>query len=1291
MKLTKSESKEINALARRFGQAMLCDTPRLSGQLRRLHNATSINSRDLDKFRCTINASIEKVKARIENRPRPQFALDLPVTQRREEIAKCIQNHQVIILAGETGSGKTTQLPQICLDLGLGSRGYIGHTQPRRIAARSIAQRLSSELATPLGQTVGYKIRFQDQLSEDSYIKVMTDGILLAEIQNDQKLLAYDTLIIDEAHERSLNIDFLLGYLKQLLPKRPELKLIITSATIDTQKFAEHFNKAPVIEISGRTYPVEVRYRPLTDSERESDATQINSIVDAVSEIRQTDRFGDILVFLAGERDIRDTAEALRRSQIPGLEILPLYSRLASGEQNRIFRTSQNQRIVLATNVAETSLTVPGIVYVIDPGKARISRYNYRSKVQRLPIEPISVASANQRKGRCGRIQKGICIRLYGEDDLLNRPEFTEPEILRTSLAKVILQMQSLNLGQIEQFPFLQPPDGRMIKEGYQTLQELGAIDSQQKLTTTGRQLARLPVDPAIGRMILAAKDENCLTEVLIIAAALSASDPREYPHDARDKADNLHRKYRHDKSDFLSFVNLWRFYHESKTSLGTENKLRKFCKKQLLSFVRIREWREVHHQLYRMIREMGFKYNREEASYAAIHRALLAGLLSNAGQKLDKSEFQGTRGSRFMLFPASTLFKKPPGWILAAEKVETSKIYGRCLATIEPEWLEQVAGDLCRHHYFEPHWQRSKGQVGAYDKISLWGLPLVERRQVNFGPIDPVAARSIFIREALVECNLKTRLPFLQHNKQLIEGIENLEAKSRRRDILVDHDQIYAFFDSRLPANIYSAKSFERWYKTEQSKQLFFLQRQDLMHHSGEHIEPQFPDHLDIEGINFALHYRLEPGHPSDGITLIIPIALLHQLAPTMFDWLVPGMLREKLTQLLKGLPKTLRRHFVPVPDYVQRCMESLDPAGAPFDHQLRRTLESAVKKELPPDSLNSTRLALHLQMNFRVLDEDNNILQEGRDLRKIQHQLANEGRDKPADLRPPEWHQTGLLDWTFESLPEELVFEHRGTKVRYYPALIDRFQSVDLELLTRSDEAKLRSREGVRRLLRLKLAKECRQLTRDIPKLTKLCLWFSPVGNKEALVEDILAAVFQQTFELTSLPQTKAEFDALIEQNKSKLHNCMLELSLWLERTLEQHHKTGKALKGALDPQRLEALKDIRDQADHLVYPGFIAATAYQQLEQIPRYMQAILIRLEKLNSNPARDRKAFLEIAPLWTDFKQLAYAKGVKPDPEALENYRWLLEEFRVSLFAQELKTAQPVSAKRLKKYREMLKH
>ncbi len=1286
---------------------MRCDQYRFQKRIRSLKSKLKNGQQiDIGALSTDIEKSLKQRQRRATNLPKPQFPDELPVSQRREDIAAAIAANQVVIIAGETGSGKTTQLPKICLSLGRGVAGMIGCTQPRRIAARTVANRVANELESPLGHAVGYKVRFSDRLSVDTYIKFMTDGILLAETQGDRFLESYDTLIIDEAHERSLNIDFLLGYLKRLLPKRPDLKLIITSATIDTQRFSAHFDSAPIIEISGRTYPVEVRYRSLSNDER--DLSQ--EILDAVDEITQYDRQADILIFLSGERDIRETAEALRKHRLPGTEILPLYARLSAAEQNRVFAPGNERRIILATNVAETSLTVPRIKAVIDSGLARISRYSIRNKVQRLPIEEISRSSADQRKGRCGRVAPGLCIRLYSEESYQKQPEFTDPEILRTSLASVILQMLALRLGDVSDFPFVEPPSAKMINDGFTLLTELGAANEERQLTQIGWQLAKMLIDPRIGRMILAAKQENCLNEVLIIASALSIQDPRERPMDAQQAADTAQKKFAEERSDFLSYLKLWDFFHKQAKHLS-KNKLRHWCHEHFLSYFRMREWVDIHQQLNILIKEMGWRVNQVESNYDEIHRALLTGLLGNIAFKseidqkksADKNlsaskkqgfsadEYLGARNTKPYMHPGSALFKKKPKWIMAAELVETTRLYARCCAKINPDWIEQVAGDLCQHHYFEPYWQKRQAQVGAYEKVTLYGLTIVAKRQINYGPLDPKWSREIFIRSALVQGEYHSNAPFFKHNRELFNEIEALEHKSRRQDILVDEEQVYAFYDARSPEGIYSGKAFEQWLKGVDSK-LLFLSREDLMKHAGENVTAQaFPDNLLINGVGLPLSYHFEPGHERDGVTVNIPLPLLNQLTRQTLEWLVPGLLEEKIIALLRGMPKALRRTFVPIPDVAREALETFKKPIVTFREGgsfleypkeslmdvLTRYCHRRLGKPLPKDVWQPDALPPHLVFNYQLVDNENKYLDMGRDLIVLQQKWGTHASDECQRevANDSGLERDKLTSWDFGDLPSQVSLNINGVKVQGFPTLVDEESHVALRVLDNPSIAQQELRDGLRRLFLLGLP--TKKLLKQIPINHKLCFQYMKIGNCEQLKKEMLMAIVDSIFLVDPLPNKQADFEQRLTQGKQRLMTVANEYATQLACVLEEYNTLSQQLHKLSN--RSTAIPEIKQHLKHLIYDGFVKEISLAQLKHLPRYLKAVKVRLDRLDQDPQKDAKKAAQIAPLWE-----AYWQRSKEPSFKLKDFRWMLEELRVSLFAQELKTAYPVSVQRLQK-------
>ncbi len=1291
-------------------------------------------AQQMAKLEKDIQASALLRAERLANLPEPTFPNNLPVSDHRDEISVAINNHQVVIIAGETGSGKTTQLPKICMELGRGVAGLIGHTQPRRLAARSIANRIAEELQTEVGDAVGYKVRFKDQVSAKSYLKLMTDGILLAEIQGDRYLNNYDTLIIDEAHERSLNIDFLLGYFKQLLPKRPDLKLIITSATIDTERFSRHFDNAPVIEVTGRTYPVEVRYRPLFDDKKTDDDTDSNpkdrdalqAIIDAVDELSSIDTTqgkspGHILIFFSGEREIRTAAEALRKHHPPQTEILPLFARLSAAEQNRVFSQAKHRRIILATNVAETSLTVPGIHYVIDTGLVRISRYSYRSKIQRLPIEAISQSSANQRKGRCGRISEGVCIRLYSEQDFNNRPEFTEPEIKRTNLASVILQMESLRLGHIDDFPFIEPPDSRYIKDGYKLLHELRAVDERNNVTPMGKEIARLPVDPKIGRMLITAKQFSCLQELLIIGSALSVQDPRERPVDKQQKADERHRYINETivdkdgveleasdettgaaigkigneknkektKSDFLFYLKLWHLYEIKRKHLS-QNKLRKFCVAHFLSYNRMQEWRDIYQQIFMLFKEQGVKLNSTDADHDAIHQALLSGLLGNIGNKsLEKNEFLGPRNIRFTIHPGSWQARKPPKWVMCAELVETTRLYGRLVAQINPEWIEKLAGHLIKRSYSEPHWQKKPAQVSAYERTILYGITLCAKRRINYGPLDPVLSRELFIREALVLGDFNTRASFYQYNQSVISEIEALEAKGRRRDILVDEQTLFQFYDERIPADIYNGKAFEKWLKFVQQSnpELLYLQKEELMRHEAEHIsEGQFPGTMELNGVTLKLDYHFEPGHAEDGVTVVVPLAILGQLHEQSFDYLVPGLLRDKIIALIKCLPKTLRKLFVPVPDYADAFLAAGCDRTLPLIESLSAHMHENNRVLIKRDDWQLDNLPDFYRMNFRVIDQDNKVLGVGRDRSALQQELSGKSETLMSSLPTSDIEREDITEWNFGDLPELVELEQHGLVIRTYPAIVDDSETgetVAVRLYTDEAQAKQQMRPGLRRLFRLVARQEMKYMRKNLQHLDKIQLYYAPIGSKQSLLQDLEDAIIDAAL-FTDVDNIRSEkiFNELAGEARNNLQKVATEICDMIHATFTQHHKVAKRLQGNIPLSWFDPVNDIRQQLECLIYEGFISATPRQWLKHLPRYFEAINLRLDKLERSLVADKKRQAEGQKHWNRiYLQISDEPAQRLDPE-WELYRWMMEEMRVSLFAQELKTSIPVSIKKL---------
>jgi len=1273
---------------------MARDQHRLRRQLDKLKSLRDADqsSAALNKLQGDIERSQAERAARQARLPALSYPEELPVSEKRGDIARAIASHQVTIVCGETGSGKTTQLPKICLELGRGVGGLIGCTQPRRIAARTVASRVAFELKSPLGEAVGYKVRFNDKVSSDNYIKVMTDGILLAETQGDRYLAEYDTIIIDEAHERSLNIDFLLGFMKLLLPRRPDLKLVITSATIDADRFSRHFGGAPVIEVSGRTYPVEMRYRPIRaedEDDQERDLEQ--AILDATDELARLSRDGDILIFLPGEREIRDTAEALRKHHPPHTEILPLFARQSVQEQERVFKPSGARRIVLATNVAETSLTVPGIRYVIDPGYARIKRYGYRNKVDQLQVEKISQASANQRAGRCGRVAAGVCIRLYSDDDYKARPAFTDPEILRTSLAGTILRMQALKLGEVEDFPFLEAPTPRMVADGYQLLAELDAVDAERKLTETGRRLAQLPVDPKIGRMLLAAQSENCLTEVLAITSALAVPDPRLRPMEAQGSADDRHRRFQDERSDFMGFLKLWAFFDDALKHKKSNRKLLELCHENFLSYMRMREWREIHGQLHTLVTEMGMRPNQVPAGYDEIHRALLTGLLGNIGVKADEGHYQGAREIKFQIFPGSTLFKKGPKWVMAAEITETQKLYARTVAKIEPEWVEKVGAHLIKRSYFDPHWEKGPAMVAAFERTTLHGLIINPKRRVHYGPIDPKTSREIFIRAALVEGQWDTRAPFFEHNRKLVEEIQELEHKSRRQDVLVDEERMYAFFDARVPADIHNGAAFDKWRREaeRESPRLLFMSRDDLMRHGAEDVtETLFPETTVVGETPCPLTYRFDPGHALDGVTLTLPLHLLNQIDEARCQWLVPGMIRDKVTWLVKALPKQIRRVCVPVPEFVTDALTELTPMRAeggstPLTAALSHFIRRKAAIEVPADAWNEADLPPHFKMNFRVVDDAGAELASSRDLAALRKQLGQAAQVTFARAPELDFERENITAWDFGDLPEKITFNRGGTQLVGYPALADENGTVAIRLFDTPDAAHNTMRGGVCRLLRLNLREQIKQLEKNLPGFTQTALQARAIAGPDDLREDLLSAIADRAFiGDDELPRTEKEFTKQRDRARTRLAAVSDGACRTAASVFADYHAIQAKL-GAKLPAPLAT--DIREQLENLVYKGFLSATPWEQLQQLPRYLKGILRRIEKYPGAMERDTRSSTAVRDLWQNYKARVdkHHKAGVSDPKLAE-FRWMIEELRISLFAQELKTPYPVSVKRLQK-------
>ncbi len=1297
------------------------DLKRLRGMQRDLLRAGGQNRA---KLQADLAALVERSRASVAARraglPRPEFQGDLPVNERRDDIADLIRKNQVVIVCGETGSGKTTQLPKICLDLGLGARGLIGHTQPRRLAARSVATRLAQELKTQVGAGVGVKIRFQDRSTPESWVKLMTDGILLAESQSDPYLNAYEAIIIDEAHERSLNIDFLLGYLKQLLGKRPDLKLIITSATIDAERFAQHFSRhgrpAPVIEVSGRLYPVEIRYRPVEDIDKKDDERDLyDAIVDAADEVARLGS-GDILVFLPGEREIREAAEALRKHALarPGLssahapEILPLFSRLSAGDQDRIFKPSGGQRrIVLATNVAETSLTVPGIRYVIDTGLARVKRYSYRNKVEQLQIEKIAQAAARQRAGRCGRVAAGVCIRLYDEADFNARPPFTDPEILRSSLAGVILRMKSLRLTDVESFPFIEPPPAKAIADGYALLQELGALGEDNVLTAIGQALARLPLDPRIGRMLVAARDLGCLKEVMVIAAGLSAQDPRERPQDRQQAADEKHKLFTDEKSEFLSWWKLWNWFQNAVEHKKSNKQLVDSCHAQFLSYLRLREWREVHGQLHAMVTELGWKESELPGGYDAIHQALLAGLLGNLGCKADESGYYlGARGIRYLIHPSSPLQKKAGKWVMAAEITETTRLFGRCVARIEPEWLEKVGAHLVKRSYFDAHWEKKSMQVAGWERTTLYGVVINPKRRIHYGPLAPAEAREIFIRQGLVgeeiDEGFARRWPFFQHNQKLIREIEHLEHKQRRQDVLVDDELIFAFYDHLIPEGIHNGATFDHWRKEAERDdgKLLFLSKDDLMRHSAAGVTTEaFPHHLKVGGVDYALSYHFEPGSPRDGVTLTLPLAQLNQIPVLRMEWLVPGLLKEKLVQLIKTLPQKIRAKVVPVPEFVEEFLSAV--AGnerkmnqgliAPLiEHILEARGLNARGWAVTPDSFRPDALPAHFSMNYRLIDEDGRQLDMNRSLVALRAEWGREAKQEFAELHETPSEFTNLTDWTFGELPELMEVSVAGQTVLGYPGLSDDGETVSLKVFDSAEEAAAAHRAGLLRLFMLQFRDQVKYFDKNIPGLSQMAMQYMTLGSSDELQKQIVALTFERACLTEPLPTTPNAFKSRCGDSKARLGLIMQEVCRLVATVLGEWQAVLRKL--PVFKAHAAAVADIEAQLKRLMGKRFLVDTPFERLQHYPRYFKAIGVRLDKLKANPARDAQLMAEYGPLWANYERRAIqlAKLGTLDPQ-IEQFRWLLEELRVGLFAQELRTPVPVSTKRLQKQWEGIKN
>ncbi|MFI5758220.1 ATP-dependent RNA helicase HrpA [Streptomyces sp. NPDC051569] len=1324
-------------------QTLLADVSLRDAQRlgRRLEGARRIRKPEarqavLDEIAGEAGKAADRTRGRAARMPEVSYPEQLPVSQKKDTILEAIRDHQVVIVAGETGSGKTTQIPKICLELGRGVRGMIGHTQPRRIAARTVAERVADELDTPLGEAVGWKVRFTDQVDRDAtFVKVMTDGILLAEIQTDRELLAYDTIIIDEAHERSLNIDFLLGYLAQLLPRRPDLKVIITSATIDPERFSRHFGDAPIVEVSGRTFPVEVRYRPLLEEEgEEGDRDQITAIADAVDEL-QSEGPGDILVFLSGEREIRDTADALEKRKLRGTEVLPLYARLSHAEQHRVFqRPSGNatRRIVLATNVAETSLTVPGIKYVIDPGTARISRYSHRTKVQRLPIEAISQASANQRKGRCGRTSDGICVRLYSEDDFESRPEFTDAEILRTNLASVILQMTAAGLGDIEKFPFIDAPDHRNIRDGVQLLQELGAFDTErtsppegqreeqregkregkkgQQLTPLGRKLSQLPVDPRLARMVIEADRNGCVREVMVIAAALSIQDPRERPAEKQAQADQQHARFKDETSDFLALLNMWRYIREQQKTLSS-SAFRRMCKSEYLNFLRIREWQDIYSQLRTVAKQLGIHLNEEDAADQAVHVSLLAGLLSHIGMKdvkeaggegggkaAGKNEYLGARNAKFAVFPGSALFKKPPRFIMSAELVETSRLWARVNAKIEPEWIEPLAGHLLKRTYSEPHWEKDMAAVMAYEKVTLYGVPIVAHRKVNFGRIDAEASRDLFIRNALVEGDWRTHHQFFHDNRKLLGEVEELEHRARRRDILVDDETLFDFYDQRVPENIVSGAHFDSWWKAKRREEpeLLDFERSMLINEkAGSVTKDDYPDSWRQDQLKFRVTYQFEPGTDADGVTVHVPLQVLNQVTSEGFDWQIPGLREEVVVELIRSLPKPVRRHYVPAPNYAKAFLERAVPLQEPLPVTLARELQRMVGVPVAAADFDLSRIDDHLKITFRIVDERRRKIAEDKDLDALKLQLRPKARQALSQAAAATAERaggaaierTGLTDWTIGALSRVFETRRAGQPVKAYPALVDEGATVAVRLFDTEAEQQQAMWSGTRRLILLNIPVNPAKFASD--KLTnqhKLALSRNPHGSIQALFDDCAMAAADRLIADHGGPAWDEEsFRKLYDKVRADLVDATVRTIGQVQQILAAWQACERRLKATNSLTLVKNVQDVKDQLAALVPAGFVTRTGLRRLPDLMRYLVAVDRRLQQMPTAVQRDTTRMEKVHEMRDEYAWLLeqLPQG-RPVPAHVLDIRWMIEELRVSYFAHALGTAQPVSDKRIVK-------
>lgn len=1290
---------------------------------KRLHNTKKISNSEkqlsaIANISKAIDLSITKKQQLLSAIPIIEYPEQLPVSQSSDRIKEVIKANQVVIIAGETGSGKTTQIPKICLELGRGVEGFIGHTQPRRIAARTVATRIAEELNSKLGEQVGYKVRFTDQVSDNTYIKLMTDGILLAEMQKDRLLRQYDTIIIDEAHERSLNIDFILGYLKQVLAKRPDLKVIITSATIDPEKFSKHFNNAPIIEVSGRTYPVDIHYKPLS----ENDSDYVSGIISAVGDLDSLP-MGDILVFLNGEREIRDVAQALEKENLRDTQILPLFSRLTVSEQNRIFALHRGRNIVLATNVAETSLTVPGIRYVIDPGTARISRYSYRTKVQRLPIEPISQASANQRSGRCGRVAAGVCIRLYSEEDFLSRPEFTDPEIIRTNLATVILQMLSLGLGEIHKFPFVQAPDSRNISDGMRLLEEIAAIESAKtdlpKLTQTGRNIARFPIDPRLAKMLITAEQNGCSQQVSIIVAALSIQDPRERPMEKQQAADQSHNRFKNKNSDYISLLNLWLYIKQKQKELSS-NQFRQMCKKEYLSYLRIREWQDIFNQLKQTFMENKWSWpdfdmsfdaeavaadnansgnqneksndknndkSNEDTKYDNLHQSILSGLLSHIGNLDENREYKGARGSKFYIFPGSGLAKKSSKWLMATELVETSRLFARMCAKIDVAWIEELAPHLIKRNYSEPHWEKKRGAVAAFEQVSLYGLIIVAKRSVNFSKIDPVVCREIFIREALVHGESTITEKFLQQNNALVAQIEDLEDKARRKDFLVEEDDLVQFYLDILPETVVCQVSFLSWWKQAKRKnpQLLNFSKEQLLKQDQKLSAKDYPVTWQQDKLTLPLTYNFAPGDVDDGISVNVPVGILNQISEQGFDWLIPALRLELITALIRSLPKQQRKNFVPAPNYAQACFDTIDASSGSITDAMAKQLLRMTGVRLPEDCFDWTSLPEHLKMNFKVINHKGKLLKQGRDLAQLKDELQGKVKESIKQVADKGIERENIKEWDFKAIPKSYEKKAANITIQAFPALVDHKKDVAIELFEHQSQAEQAMLKGLTRMVLLNIPSPIKYLEAKLPNKAKLGLYFNPFGKISDLLDDCIEGCAQQLIKDSGeLPYDKAGFDKARDLIRAEIADKVLASAIKLEQILSLRHEIAKKMKGSIGLNVIQAHADIKQQLEALIFKGFVSASGVDKLDNILRYLKALIRRMEKLPIDPNQDRLKLIDVEKA-TDLYKALLNQQPKNQPLSSQvlDIRWMLEEFRVSLFAQNIGTAAPISLKRIK--------